>query len=432
MIDRLQHAWSAFRSVNYKTTPFTGGSIYPGHKMRVGSYSRSKFAGALFNRIALDVAMTEFQHVKVDEKTDDHEPMPKSGLTKMFSVEANIDQTSAAFMQDLVHSMFDEGVVAAVPVDIDIDTSPSTPGAYEIDSIRVGRITQWYPEHVRVMVYNDTIGREQEIYARKADVAIIENPLYSVINGPNSTLSRLLTKMNLVDNLDEMMASGRLDMLIQLPYALKTESKQKAAEERIKSIEQHLTMGKNGIAYIDGTEKVIQLNRPANSQVNDNLQLLKEEFYNQMGMTQKVMNGTATESEMRLYYTRSIDPIVKAITEEFTRKFLSKTARTQGHTIVAYRSPFNLVPLQQIAELGDALVRNRILTPNELRALIGFRPHSDPSADKLFNPNMPIEKQPGVGTGKDKSGSITPPEELEKNDPQAIQNGDNTNEEGTT
>jgi len=347
--------------------------------------------------------MTTILHVKIDEK-EDITPI-QSKLSNCLSLEANIDQTSIQFMQDIVYSMFDEGVVAVVPV---VTTkNPDITEAYEIEQMRVGRIVQWYPQHVTVRLYNERTGNQEDITVPKALTAIIENPLYAVINGPNATLKRLLSKMAILDENDEQMSAGKLDMFIQLPYAVRTDVQRASAEKRIADLELQLSKNKRGIAYSDVTEKVTQLTRPINNNMFEEVDRLNTQFYNQLGLTENVLNGTASESEMRTYYTRTIDPIIENIILEFKRKFLTKTARTQGQTLEAYRDPFKLVPISQIIELGDTFRRNSIATGNEVRKLVGMKASSDPRADELYNPNIADSNQQTPQA----TGSLTPPDE---------------------
>lgn len=402
-VTQFKHAWNAF-TVEKETLGLGGSSYYggrssgnPGHKL-ARRISANDFAAAIYNRIAMDVAMSRIHHVKIDAKTDDRTPM-NSTLHDIFNVEANIDQTGIQFMQDLVYSMFDEGVVAVVPVDTTI--SPNVTGGYDILSLRVGRITQWFPTHVRVNVYNEKTGMPQEVTLPKSMVAIIENPLFAVINGPNATLARLLRKMSQLDEMDELNASGKLDLIVQTPSLVKTELQQTNALERIEKMEVQLSKTRHGIAYVDGTEKITQLNRTISDSLPEDIKALTQQFYNQLGLTENVFNGTASEAEMRGYYNRTIDPIIDGIIAELVRKFLTKTARTQGQTLESYRDPFTLVPIEQIAEIGDAMKRNEILTTNEIRSIIGYKRSDAPQADALYNPNMPEDKQP--------SGSIASP-----------------------
>ncbi len=334
--------------------------------------------------------MTTFKHVKVDPDNEDVKDMT-TGFNRCLTVEANIDQTHIQFIHDLVYSMFDEGVVAVVPVETTIN--PDKSGSYDINSLRVGKIVNWFPKHVEVNLYNDQTGQNERIVVEKKNVAIVENPLYAVVNAENSTLKRLIKKLNQLDNMDNDSDSGRLDLLITVPYGIKTETQKKMALERIANIEYQLSKGKNGIAYIDATEKATQLNRPVNSQLPERIAELTQQFYNQMGMTQSIFNGTASESELRTYYSRAIDPIVETIVAEFTRKFITKTAQTQGQRVVYHRDMFKMVPVETIATLGDTLRRNYIATSNEIRKVIGFKPSNDPRADELFNPNIADKNQ---------------------------------------
>ena len=353
-------------------------------------YTSSNFSSAIFNRIAMDVSMNSIEHVVITESTDDRKTI-FDGLHNCLNTEANIDQTGMQFLQDIVYSMFDEGVVAVVPVDTSL--SPESSGSYEINSMRTGRITQWFPKHVRVNLYNEATGNHEEVTLPKSAVAIIENPLYAVINGPNATLSRLLLKMAQVDDIDALVASGQLDLIFQVPYTVKSELQKAQAQERYNSLEQQLTKNKRGIAYIDGSENITQLNRPISPKIVEDIQALTQQFYNQLGLTENIFNGTASESEMRGYYMRTIDPIINNIILEFERKFLTKTARTQGHALESYRDPFSLVPISDLAKIADAFRRNSVLTSNEMRGVMGFRRSSEPEADQLYNPNLKAEDQ---------------------------------------
>lgn len=396
--ERLRHAWNAFtaKPIDEKEVwEYGAGSSSPSHRT-IRRYNSSSFSASIFNRIAMDVAMTSIEHVKINEENGDRTPV-KSGLHDCLNVEANIDQSGVQFIQDIVYSMFDEGVVAVVPVDTTV--SPKVTGSYEINTMRVGKVVQWYPKYVRVKLYNDTSGRDEEITLPKASVAIIENPLYAVVNGPNATLTRLLAKLALMDDVDELVASGKLDLIIALPYAVRNDLQKAQAEERMNNIETQLSKNRKGVAYVDSAEKVIQLNRPVNDRLLDDVKLLSQQFYNQLGLTESVFNGTASESEMRGYYTRTIDPIVKVLIAEFNRKFLTKTARAQGQTLSSYRDPFTLVPIEQIAQIADTFKRNAILTSNEIRGVVHFKPHNSPEADVLTNPNIADANQEPKGTG---------------------------------
>jgi hypothetical protein len=409
MTDRIKHAWNAFTDKQAFTYDYGYSSSRPTHK-QLTFFNTSSYVSSIYNRIAMDVSMTGFKHVKINPDNEDVTDM-STGLNQCLTVEANIDQTHIQFIQDLVYSMFDEGVVAVVPVDTTIN--PKVSGAFDINSLRVGKVVNWFPKHVTVKVYNESTGQPEDITIEKKNVAIIENPLYAVVNDENSTLKRLIRKLNVLDNEDD---AGRLDLLVSVPFGIKTETQRKLAEKRIQDIESQLVTGRHGIAYIDGTEKVMQLNRPVNSQLPEQINSLSQQFYNQLGLTQNVFNGTASETELRIYYSRTIDPIVDNIIAEFNRKFLTKTARTQGQAITAYRDFFKIVPIEQIAQLGDAFRRNGIASSNELRKLIGLRPSNDARADELFNPNIADKNQNGV-TGDVTPGSLTSPDNS--------QNGDN-------
>lgn len=416
--DRLSHAWNALRDKETtegyaypEASSLDIGTTTPGFNVFRRRFSRSEFANTIFNRIALDSSMIDIQHVRID-KSNENQTMIDSGLQNCLSVEANIDQSGREFIHDIVYSMFDEGVVAVVPVDTTF--SPIKTGSYDIKTMRVGRITQWYPKHVRVELYNEDTGNKQEIKVPKKMIAIIENPLYAITNSQNSTLQRLLRKLSLLDAADEIASSGKLNMVVQLPYAVKTEKMKKQAEARIENLEAQLNSNKYGVAYIDATEKLTQLNREISSNLFDEVKYLTAEFYNQMGLTEHVFNGTASEAEMRNYYSRAIDPIIDRIVTEFKRKFLTNTARAQGQTLVSYRDPFKLVPVDQVAEIADKFSRNAILTANEVRKIVGFRPSNDPAADLLRNPNIADVNQnlslagalPPIPT----TGSLTSPE----------------------
>lgn len=390
--DRLKHAWNALAGREDKTLGLDNGvgSSYPRYRMSGRNYNTSEFAKTVFNRISMDVAVVDILHVKIDPKNENQEKL-KSKLQNCLTVEANIDQSSTDFFHDLVLSMFDEGVVAVVPVETTIN--PNISGSYDIETMRVGRITQWYPKKVEVELYDERDGEYKRVVLDKKYVAIIENPLYSIINEKNSTLNRLMSKMRLLDTQDASLAAGKLDMIIQLPYAVKSQLKREQAKERVETIATQLKENEYGIAYADATEKITQLNRPLTSNLLEEVKYLSEQFFNQIGLTQNVFDGTADESEMRSYYARTIDPIVDRIVNEFKRKFLTKTARSQGQDIVAYRDPFKLVPVEQLAQIADTFSRNAILTPNEVRSIVGFGPNPDPEADKLQNRNIAYKNQ---------------------------------------
>lgn len=384
--DRLAHAWNAFVS-DERTNSYRdyGVSSYirPDIVRLTGGNERS-IVNSVFNRIALDTAQIEIKHVKLDEEGRFIEEVD-SGLNTCLTLEANKDQTARAFIQDIVMTMMDEGCVAIVPVKTNF--SPKVTTGFNIESMRVGKILEWYPDHVRVRLYNDETGKHQEIIVPKSSTAIIQNPLYSVINERNSTMQRLVHKLALLDMTDENTASGKLDLIIQLPYVVKTQARRDQAEERRKSIEMQLAGSKYGIAYTDGTERITQLNRSVENNLMAQIEYLTKMVYDQLGITPEVLNGSANEETMLNYYNRTIEPIVSAITDEFKRKFLSKTARTQRQSIKYYRNPFKLVPITKIADAADKFTRNEILTSNELRQELGMKPSKEPKADQLLNSN---------------------------------------------
>ncbi len=398
--DRIKHAWNAFNNNQTQSyVRYGSSSSRPSHR-RSTLINSTSYVASIYNRIAMDVAVTVFKHVKVNPINEDTSDMD-SGLNTCLTVEANIDQTHIQFIHDLVYSMFDEGVVAVVPVETSVD--PKVSGSYDIHSLRVGKIVSWFPKAVEVDLYNEEIGQNERIIIEKKHVAIIENPLYAVINDENSTLKRLIRKLNQLDNIDAQAASDRLDLLISVPYGIKTDAQKQMAERRIADIEAQLAAGKNGIAYIDATEKATQLNRPINSQLPETIDKLERRFYNQLGLTENIFNGTANEGELRTYYSRTIDPIIDYIVAEFKRKFLTKTARTQGQTIVAYRDMFKTVTVETLSSIGDSFRRNYIATSNEIRKWAGLKPSNDPRADELFNPNIADDKQNAKG------GQLPPP-----------------------
>jgi hypothetical protein len=353
----------------------------------------------------MDVAAITIKHCRVDENGRYIEDI-KSGLNDCLNLEANIDQTGRSFIQDVVMSMFDEGAVAIVPVDTSID--PTVSNSYDIHTMRTGKILEWFPAHVKVRVYNDRTGRKQDIVLPKRSVAIVENPLYAVINEPNSTMQRLVRKLNILDAIDEQSGSGKLDLIIQLPYVIKSEARQQQAEKRRKDIEDQLK-GPYGIAYTDGTEKITQLNRPVENNLMKQIEYLTNQLYSQIGMTPSVLDGTADEKQMINYINRTINPIVSAIVDAMKRSFLTKTARTQGQTIMPFRDHFELVSVNDIAGMADAFTRNEILSSNEIRQLIGMKPSDDPKADQLVNSNMPQPADPAMDPSM--MPTDTPPEE---------------------
>lgn len=396
IFDVLRHSWDVFRNREPTYYNIGSSSTYRPDRIRTFIRNEQSIVTSIYTRIALDVASINIRHCRVDENGRFKEYI-SSGLDNCLNLEANLDQTGRAFKQDIVESMFDEGVVAMVPVDTTID--PTVTGSYDIQTMRTGKILEWYPEHVKVQLYNQKTGHREELILPKRIIGIIENPMYSIINEPNSTMQRLIRKLTLLDRVDETTSSGKLDMIIQLPYVIKSESRRKEAEKRKKDIEEQLK-GPYGIAYVDGTEKIIQLNRPVENNLMKQVEYLRNELYSQLGITQEVLNGTADEQTMLNYNSRTIEPIVSAITDEMTRKFLTKTARSQSQTIMFFRDPFRLVPVNNIAEIADKLTRNEILTSNEVRGVIGFKPSDDPKADKLINSNLnqPDEKQTNQST----------------------------------
>lgn len=386
--DRLQHAWNAFfyNDDTYVNPQNLGGfSTFRPDRVHFSRGVEKSIVTSVYNRIALDVTSIAIKHVRLDDNGRFLEEMD-SGLQNCLNVEANIDQTGRAFLQDVVMSMLDEGCVAIVPVDTTID--PAKSGSYEINTLRTGKILEWYPTHVRVRVYNDQKGIHEEVTLPKSMVGIIENPLYAVINEPNSTMQRLIRKLSLLDVVDEQTSSGKLDLIIQLPYVIKTDARKKQADERRKDIEMQLAGSKYGIAYTDGTEKITQLNRPAENNLMKQVEYLTGMLYSQLGLTQSIMDGSANDKTMLNYYNRTIEPILAAIVDEIKRKFLTKTARTQKQTIMYFRDPFKLVPVSDIAEIADKFTRNEIMTSNEIRQIVGMKPADDPSADELRNKNL--------------------------------------------
>lgn len=385
---RIKNAWNAFTSrdpTEEQDLTFGSSASYKPDRVRLRRGNERSIVTSVYNRIAIDCAAIDIRHIKMDDNNRYLEDM-NSSLNDILTVEANLDQTGRAFIQDAVMSMLDEGHVALVITKANVD--PSSTEAYDINALRTGRVTQWFPNAVKVDVYNEDIGRHQEVILPKKNVAIIENPLYAVMNEPNSTLQRLIRKLNLLDVVDEQSSAGKLDLIIQLPYVIKTESRKKQAENRRKDIEMQLSGSKYGIAYTDGTERITQLNRPAENNLLKTIEFLTSMLYGQLGMTEEIFKGTADEKTMLNYYNRTIEPILSAIVLEMKRKFLSKTARTQHQSIMFFRDPFKLVPVQDIADISDKLTRNEIASPNEIRSIIGWKPAEDPEADQLRNRNI--------------------------------------------
>lgn len=393
--DRLVHAWNAFSNPGiYNTSRPVNSSTTRLDKTTRNPINDRTIVAAVYNRIAIDCASIHLRHVKVNEEGEYVETV-KSKINYCLDVEANIDQTGRAFLQDLVQSLCDEGYVAVVPVETDLN--PNNTMSFDITNLRVGKITQWYPDRVKVNLYNEKEGRHREVIVPKKFTAIIENPLYSVMNSNNSTFKRLLRKLALLDVVDEQTSSGKLNMLVQLPYTIKSETRREQAVERTKELERQLSEGKHGIAYIDGTEKITQLSRPLENHLMEQIEYLMGLLYSQLGISKEVMEGKASEVEMLNYYDRTIEPIMNAIADEFRRKFLSKTAITQGQRFMFFRDHFKLAPLAQVTEAADKLTRNEIMTSNEFRSILGLKPSSDEKADMLLNKNMPIQdtKLPG-------------------------------------
>ena len=391
LLEKLKNAWNAFRQVEeptYRAPTYINygysSSSRPDRMYFTRGNDRSIIT-AVYTRMAVDVAMLDFKHVRTDEENRYLEDV-KSGLNGCLTLEANKDQTARAFIQDAMQSLFDEGCIALVP--IDTDKNPDDTSSYDILSIRVGKITQWMPDHVRVEVYNDRKGFKQEIVMPKADVAIIENPLYSIMNAPNSTLQRLIRKLNLLDAIDEQSGSGKLDLIIQLPYIIKTDARRQQADKRRKDIEEQLSGSKYGIAYTDGTEKITQLNRPVDNNLLNQITYLTSMLYSQLGIDETILNGTADPKTMLNYMNRTIKPLALCLVDEMKRKFLTSTARRQKQTIMYFSDPFALVPVDQLAELADKFTRNEIISPNEFRQKIGLKPSQDPAADELRNRNI--------------------------------------------
>ena len=386
--DRLQHAWNAFRNNRDPTISYkdAGASYYRRpDRVRFTRGNERSIVTSVYNRIAMDAAQIDIRHVKLDENDRYIEDMD-TGLNDCLTVEANIDQTARSFKQDAYESIFDEGVIAIVPVETTLD--PRQTESYDILSMRTGRITEWRPQQVKIQIYNDRTGRKEEIWMNKRNVAIVENPMYAVINEHNSTMQRLIRKLNLLDAIDEQSSSGKMDLIIQLPYVIKSEARKEQAENRRKMIEDQLTNSKYGIAYTDGTERITQLNRPVENNLMKQIEYLTSMLYSQLGITQTILDGTADEKTMLNYYNRTVEPLVSAVVDEMKRKFLSKTARARKQTIKFFRDPFKLVPAGELAEISDKFTRNEIASSNEMRQVIGWKPSSDPKADELRNSNI--------------------------------------------
>ena len=392
--DRLAHAWNAFMNRDPTTSNIYSGSSYFNRpdRTRLRTGTEKSIINAIYNRLSLDTASMDIRHVRLDDNGRYIETID-SYFNECLTLSANTDQTSRMFMQDVVMSLLDEGSVAIVPVDTTFN--PNITSSYDILSLRTGKILEWFPQHVKIRVYDENNGVKKDVIIPKKNVALIENPYYSIMNAHNSTLQRLIRKLNILDAIDEQSGSGKLDMIIKLPYAIKGTTRQRQAEERRKKIEDQLTDSKYGIAYIDGTESITQLNRPVENNLMKQIEYLTNLLFSQLGLTQAILDGTADEKTMLNYYNRTIEPILSAITDEMKRKFLTKTARTQGQTIQFFRDPFKLVPVTEIAEIADTLTRNEIASSNEIRQIMGWKPSSDPKADELRNSNISAPNDEG-------------------------------------
>ena len=421
LMSRLAHAWNVFRDAdeNYQSmatsaTEFGGSYTWRPDRPRYFFKNEKTIISAIYTRLAIDIAAIPIKHVRLDENDQYLETMD-SGLNGCLKIEANIDQGATHFRQDIAQQLFDNGVVAILPVETSLN--PKITGGYDINSLRAGQVLEWYPKHVKVRAYNENRGRQEDVIVPKSMVAIVENPLYSVMNEPSSTLQRLLRKLSLLDAVDEQSASGKLDILIQLPYVIKTEARRKEAEKRTKEIEFQLKGSQHGIAYVDGTEKIIQLNRPVENNLMGQIEFLTKLLYSQLGITEEVMNGTANEETMINYHSRSIKPILTAICEAMQRTFLTKTARSQGQAIKYFRNPFELIPVTVLAEVVDKFTRNEVASGNEMRGVIGWAPSKDPQADVLRNKNIPQPVEPAALP----AGKQNVPAEIPVNGSQATQ-----------
>ena len=390
--ERIRHAWNVFtgRSDIAPYTNFGSGYFYRPDRPRLTRGNDRSIVTSVLNRISMDAATIDIKHVQLDDSGRYLDTIDSS-WNRRLNLEANIDQTGRAFRQDAILSMLDEGCIAIVPVDTDI--SPSDTESYKVESIRVGKIIEWFPKHVRVRLYNDRTGDKEEVVLKKTQVGIVENPLYPVMNEPSSTMQRLMRKLAMLDSVDEQATSGRLNLVIQLPYVVKGDLRKAQAEDRQKELVEQLVKSPYGVGYIDGSEKVIQLNRAVDNNLMDQIKYLTSMLYSQLGITQEILDGTADEKTMLNYYNRTIEPIVSAIVEELNRKFLTQTARTQGKSFMFFRDPFKLVPVSQIAEIADKMTRNEIMTSNEIRQIIGLQPSKDPGADELRNKNLYVDEK---------------------------------------
>ena len=410
--DRIQHAWNAFTNKDPTYHDYRGASYsYRPDRPRMTRGNERSIITSIYNRIAMDVASITLKHVRLDENDRFVETI-NSSLNECLNLQANIDQTARAFIQDVVISMLDEGSVAMVPIETTGD--PILSNSYDILSLRTGKIVAWYPNEVKVRLYNDRTGQHEDIDLPKHMVGIIENPLYAVINEPNSTMQRLVSKLNLLDSIDNQSGSGKLDLIVQLPYVIKTEARRAEAEKRRKDIEDQLAGSKYGIAYADGTEKITQLNRPVENNLMGQIEFLTSMLYSQLGITQGILDGTANEETMLNYFSRSVEPFAAVIVDEMKRKFLTKTARSQKQSIIYSRDPFRFVPLSKLADIADKFTRNEVLSSNDMRGIIGFKPSNDPKAEELRNKNLnPVNSSP----------SDNKPIEIQEQDKGENQNG---------
>ena len=383
--NRLQHAWNAFANKDPTYSSGYGGYLYRPDRPRFSRGNERSIVTAVLNKISMDCAAINVEHVRLDDNNRFVEVL-NTGLNKCLTLEANLDQTGRAFIQDVVMSLMDEGCIAIVPVETTLN--PNISGGFDITNMRVGKVLEWYPDKVSIRVYNEKTGQKQDIIMPKNAVSIVENPLYAVMNEPNSTMQRLIRKLNILDAIDEQSGSGKLDLIIQLPYLVRSQQRKQQAEERRKAIEDQLSNSKYGVAYTDGTEHVTQLNRSVENNLMSQIEYLTSMLYSQLGITQSVMDGTADDKTMLNYYNRTIEPILSAIVDEMKRKFLTKTARSQKQSIVFFRDPFRLVPVADLAEIADKMTRNEIMSSNEIRQIVGMKPSDDPKADELRNKNL--------------------------------------------
>ena len=383
--NRLQHAWNAFANKDPTYSSGYGGYLYRPDRPRFSRGNERSIVTAVLNKISMDCAAINVEHVRLDDNNRFVEVL-NTGLNKCLTLEANLDQTGRAFIQDAVMSLMDEGCIVIVPVETTLN--PNISGGFDITNMRVGKVLEWYPDKVSIRVYNEKTGQKQDIIMPKNTVSIVENPLYAVMNEPNSTMQRLIRKLNILDAIDEQSGSGKLDLIIQLPYLVRSNQRKQQAEERRKAIEDQLSNSKYGVAYTDGTEHVTQLNRSVENNLMSQIEYLTSMLYSQLGITQSVMDGTADDKTMLNYYNRTIEPILSAIVDEMKRKFLTKTARSQKQSIVFFRDPFRLVPVADLAEIADKMTRNEIMSSNEIRQIVGMKPSDDPKADELRNKNL--------------------------------------------